>query len=214
MFRGKLLVLSFIAAAVLCWQFLPLATSTTSSGIPDPCSLLISFVEPGSRCWFICPQGDGQTLASGNNRIRIIAKDVIGQPIPGILASDFWLVGCEEQLCLCGGAGAIDADSATNDQGITTISGTMASGGCDLIGVFVVVQGIIAGCPPCLSMTVVSPDLDCDEDVDLVDFALFAPTFNSTSPGPPYDPCCDFDCDGDVDLVDFSQFAQHWQHTC
>jgi hypothetical protein len=59
-------------------------------------------------------------------------------------------------------------------------------------------------------MEVKSADLDCDLDVDLVDFSLFGAAY----PPNPYDPCCDYDCDGDVDLVDFSLFAQHWQHRC
>jgi hypothetical protein len=65
MFRGKLFILSIIATALLHSQFLPLPTSATSNGIPEPYSLLVSFAEYGSRHWFICPQGDGQTLAKG-----------------------------------------------------------------------------------------------------------------------------------------------------
>lgn len=214
MFRGKSFILSIIAAALLCWQILPHSTLATSNGTPEPCSLLVSFIEPGSRCSFICPQGDGQTLAQGNNRINILVKNINGEPVPGVLASDFWLVGCDD-LALCSGSGSIDADSATNNQGMTTISGTMAAGGCDLNGVHVAIFGILAGCPPtCLNVSVVSPDLDGDGDVDLVDFALFAPVFNTVAGNPNYDPCCDYDCEGDVDLVDFSLFAQHWQHTC
>jgi hypothetical protein len=213
MFRGKILILSIFTAALLCWQFLPHNTHSTSSGLEDPCSLMVSFMEPGSRCWLICPQGDGPTLASGNNRIHIIAKNIVGAPIPGILASDIWLIGCQD-LFVCGGSNAIDADSATNDQGITTISGAMAGGGCSLDGVRVVIWGVIAGCPSCLSMSVASPDLDGDGSVDLVDFAIFAPSFGSISGDPEFDPCCDYNCDMYVSLVDFALFAQHWQHFC
>lgn len=214
MFKGKFVVLSVLAALLFCWQFMPVYVDTANSGIVDPCSSYVLFVEPGSRCWFICPQGDGQTLAQNGNAIWIQISDATGAPIEGILATDFWLVGCTD-LCLCAGSGSIDADSATGANGMTTMSSSMTAGGCELVGVHVVVQGIIIGCPPtCLSMIVVTPDLDCDGDVDLVDFALFAPTFNSSAPGPPYDPCMDYDCDGDIDLVDFSLFAQHWQHSC
>jgi hypothetical protein len=174
----------------------------------------VDFLGPGTRCWLVCPQGDGQTLASGGNTIVFQIRDANGNPISGVIASDFWLVGCSG-LCLCAGAGSIDADSATNEEGFTTMSGVMAAGGCDLTGVYGVAQGIILGCPlKCLSMHVVSPDLSCDGSVNLIDFAIFAPAFNSSSGDPEFDPCCDYDCDGDVDLVDFSIFAQHWQHGC
>ncbi len=210
MFRG---ILFIFAATLLCWQLLPLNSNAAPGGLPEPCSLKVSFIEPGSRCWFICPQGDGHTLAKGNNRIRIVAINNVGQPVPGILASDIWLIGCEN-LYLCAGSGSIDADSATNEQGITTISGTLAAGGGDLNGVYVVIVGIIAGCPPCKEMLVVSPDLDSDGDVDLGDFSIFGTAFGAVSSDPDYDPYCDFDCDSDVDIGDFSMFAQHWQHHC
>ena len=131
MFRGKAIILSFLAALLLCLQNVPLTIHAASTGIPEPCSLLVSFMEPGSRCWFICPQGDAQTLASAGNRIQVIVKNINGEPVSGVLASDIWLVGCDN-LFLCAGSGSIDADSATNDQGMTTISGAMAGGGCDL----------------------------------------------------------------------------------
>jgi hypothetical protein len=214
MFKGKFVVLSVLAAMLLCWQFLPMNSAPASSGIVDPCSSYAWFCQSGTRCWFICPQGDAQTLAAGNNEICVCIEDANGNPIPGILASDFWLIGCTD-LHLCAGSGSIDADSATGDNGCTTISGTMFAGGCDIVGVYVVCQGIIIGCPPtCLSMVVVSPDISADGIVNLVDFAIFAPSFNTSCGNPNYNPCCDYDCDCDVDLVDFSLFAQHWQHSC
>jgi hypothetical protein len=213
MFKGKFVVLSVLAALLLCWQFLPMNTNSASSGIVHPCSSEAEFCTSGSRCWFICPQGDGQTLANGSNEICIHIEDATGAPIAGILATDFWLIGCTD-LCLCNGSGCIDADSATNDQGNTTMSGTMSAGGCDLVGVQVVCQGVIVGgptppCNPCLSIWVTSPDLDCTLIVDIVDFTIFAAAFVTA-----YDPCCDYNCDGIIDLIDFALFAQHWQHRC
>jgi hypothetical protein len=214
MFKGKFVVLSVLAALMICWQFLPMNTSPASSGIVDPCSSDVLWMTPGTRCWFICPQGDAQTLSAGSNVIWVQIADATGAPIENVIASDIWLVGCTD-LYLCSGSGSIDADSATNVDGFTTISGSMSAGGCELTGVHVVCQGVLIGCPPtCLNIVVVSPDLDANGLVDLVDFAIFAAAFNSASGDPNYDPCCDYDCDGDVDLVDFSLFAQHWQHTC
>ena len=187
-------------------------SSAGEDGIWDGCTSSAHFLQSGSRCLIACPQGGGSTLAAGGNEIVVTVRDFVGQPIPNIPASDFWLFGCSSGLQLCGGGGSIDADSSTNAAGQTTISGRLAAGGCDT-GVMIVVWGVILGCPPiCLSLDVRSPDLDADLDVDLVDFSLFAPSF--PSPPSPYNSCCDYDCDGDIDLVDFSIFAQHWQHHC
>jgi hypothetical protein len=210
MVKGKFVLLSILAAALLCWQLMPADTAT--SGIVDPCLSSVAYCNVGGdQCMLVCPQGDGKTLAQGGNEICITVNDNAGQPIQGILATDFWLTGCTN-LCLCGGSGSSNADSATNSAGQTSISGTMAAGGCDT-GVYVVVQGVVIGCPPtCLPIMIASPDISCDLIVNLVDFSLFTPHF----PSPPnvYDACKDYDCDGDIDLVDFSLFAQHWQHLC
>ncbi len=217
MVKGKFVLLSILAAALLCWQFLPMNTETASSGIVDPCSSSACFVDAlGNRCLFICPQGDGNELEDGNNVIRVTVSDDTGAPIPGILATDFWLVGCED-IYLCAGSGSSNADSATNDNGVTTISGTIAGGGQDSLGVMVVVQGVIINCRllcggPCLPIIVTSPDIDGDGDVDIADFSIFGACFQS--PPKPYQRRCDMDCDGDVDIADFSRFAQHWQHRC
>ena len=211
MVKGKFVLLSILAAALLCWQFLPMNTNVASSGIVDPCSSDAEFCYPtGTRCLFICPQGDGSTLADGGNEICVTVKNDLGQPIVGMLGTDFWLVGCTN-LCLCGGSGSSNADAATDINGQTQFSGGMAAGGCDT-GLMVVVQGVVIGCPAiCLAIDVRSPDLDCNLAVDLIDFALFSPHFPSNPAG---DPCVDYDCNGEVNLIDFSLFAQHWQHSC
>jgi hypothetical protein len=209
---GKHFIFFILMTVLLATLSLPINSSTTSSQLIHPCSCRASFLESGSRWWFICPENDGQTLASGNNKILVFVSDAFGTGIGNILASDFWLIGCDD-LCLVAGSGSIDADSATNEHGYTTISGTMAAGGCDFDGVNVVVAGLYIGCPRiCLSMHIISSDLDCDGDVDLVDLSIFAPAFNSNTGSPNYDPCCDYNWDGNIGLVDFSMFAQHWQH--
>ena len=181
-------------------------------GIWDGCTSSAHFLQSGTRCLIVCPEGDGPTLADRGNEIVVIVRDIAYQPIPNIPASDFWLFGCSSGLQLCGGGGSIDADSSTNAAGTTTISGRLAAGGCDT-GVMIVVLGVIIGCPPiCLSLDVRSPDIDGSLDVGITDFSRFGQAYPSTVK--PYDSCCDYDCDGDIDLVDFSIFAQHWQHHC
>jgi hypothetical protein len=225
MFKGKFVALSLIAAALLCWQILPTSVDTANSGIVDPCS---STAVSLGGCLTICPQGDGQNLSglpSGDATVFIQAKDATGAPIPNIMASDFWLTGCNDDLWLCGGSGASNADSASGDDGTTTISGQLASGGCDTVGVQVVIQGVIVADPAdceanlCLAITPISPDLKgegtarSDGAVDILDFAEFATYYTAPVPHG-YRACHDFNCDGLVDIIDFSIFAQHYLHSC
>lgn len=225
MFKGKFLVLSVIAAALLSWQVMPMSVDSANSGVVDPCS---STATGAGCCLVICPQGDGDRLDACGSVISIVAKDGTGTPLPGILAADVWLIGWGNGAVLCGGSGSINADSATNANGETTISGDWAAGGCDT-GVQVVVQGTVIADPNdwnnplCLPVIPVSPDITGPGDppgpphspdlvVDLIDLTEFAGTY--TSPPNAYDPCKDFNCDGVQDIVDFSIFAQHYLHQC
>ena len=218
MFKGKFVVLSLVAAALLCWQMMPAAVDTANSGIVHPCSSTATS-GPGPYCATACPQGDGDNLGDVGGLITVVVKDQTGAPIPGIPASDYWLIGCNDLLALCGGSGSINADSASNSSGVTTIGGgqDLAAGGCDN-GVQVVVQGTVLKDPAdctsllCLPINVVSVDYNADLICDVIDFAIFGPAF----PSPPqaYDACLDYNCDGIIDLVDFSIFGAHWLHVC
>jgi hypothetical protein len=129
------------------------------------------------------------------------------------------LFGCNNNLYLVGGGHSIDADSATGQNGQTTISGAMSAGGCDE-GLAVIVQGVVIETPDgldilCLPYTVRSPDMNSanregDGIVDLLDLSIFATHY--LSPPKPYEPCMDFNGDGSVDIIDFSMFAQHYLH--
>lgn len=219
MFKGKLVALSLIAAALLCWQVLPVAT--VNSGIVDPCSSTASSI---GGCYFLCPQGDAQPLnnlqGGVDATISVQAKDNTGAPIPGIPASDGWLIGCEDNLVLCGGSGAINFSAATDANGETTFVGSLAASGCDTLGVSVVIQGVIVADPIncnnrlCLNLPAKSPDLmeTLDGVVDLLDQTAFS--FGYTSPPRAYRNCYDFTCDGLVDLLDFTAFGFHYLHNC
>jgi hypothetical protein len=198
-----------------------MGASSVSSGIVDPCK---SSAATAGGCWMICPGGDGVTLASAGSTILVIIRDNVNTPIPGILFSDFWVIGCQDEIVLCGGSGSMGADSATGSLGQTTISGTLDGSGCAIppaSGVSVVCQGVVIANPAnctqdlCLPIRVVSPDCAPpvrDLIVDVVDFSAFGAKF--PTPTKPYDQCKDFNCDGAVDLVDFARFGQHWLHKC
>jgi hypothetical protein len=110
---------------------------------------------------------------------------------------------------LCAGSGSINADANTDATGFTTISAAWAAGGYDT-GVKVVCQGVLLN--ETLTITAVSPDINADLSVNLIDFSAFAIAYQS--PPKPYTANCDFDCSGTVNLIDFSLFAQHYNHAC
>jgi hypothetical protein len=219
MLKGKLVVLSLIAAALLCWQVMPASVNSANSGIVDPCS---SSASSAGGCYVVCPQGDGPALnvlgpALGDATISVTVKDQTGAAIAGIPAADLWLIGWTDNLALCGGAGSINASAATDANGQTTINGVLAAGGCD-DGVVVVVQGTIlvdpndCSTPLCLPIDVRSPDGDGSLGVVSTDFTQFA---NAWVPlGGVYDKCMDFNCDSTIDSIDFTTFVNHWQHSC
>lgn len=222
MSKGKVVAFSLIAAALLSWQVsgVNIATSGTS-GVVEPCS---SSASSAGGCFFVCPRGDAARLDEliPDATITVVAKDLSGAPIGGILPADIWTLGCSDGIVLCGGGGGINADSVTNDAtGQTTISGDMAGSGCDLTGMVVVIQGNIVqeapGCDPmCLNFDVTSADITGDGGIidgviELADFGAFGLVYDNV---PAFDACFDYNCDGQVELLDFSLFGLHWQHSC
>ncbi|NIO00744.1 MAG: hypothetical protein GTO42_01175 [Candidatus Latescibacteria bacterium] len=61
-------------------------------------------------------------------------------------------------------------------------------------------------------LVLVSPDIDADSIVNLIDFSMFAGGY--ISPPRPYDPRFDIYGDGQIGLVDLALFAQHFRHGC
>jgi hypothetical protein len=219
MFKGKFVALTVIAAALLCWQMMPANVDTANSGIVDPCSSTASAI---GCCLYVCPAGDGPTLSDCGSIISIQAKDQTGTPIAGIPPADVWVEGVAQlppwctPMVLCGGSGSSNADSTTNAQGRTTMSGAIGAGGASQ-GLLVSIQGVIVddqavNCAShkVLAYTVTSPDINADLIVDIIDFSIFAGVY----PPNPYSVCADFDCNGIVDIIDFSIFAQHYLHVC
>jgi len=211
--RKTVVFLSGMALLVL-WFCLPAVMDVARGGIMDPCA---SESYSASGGLLACPRGDGDRLDSRGLTITVVVKRASGEPIPGIPVFDFWLIGCTNAVFPVGGAVAIDADAASNSEGMTTISGAWAAGGCDASGVRAVVWGVAIEnanevCDTgCLPVVVVSPDINVDLAVDVIDLGLFSQSY--TSPPQVYQPCLDYNFDGAIDLVDFSLFSQHYLHS-
>jgi hypothetical protein len=226
MLKGKFAVLSLAAAALLCLQVA--GVNTVNSGVVDPCNSTATATGGNN---FACPQSDGDALSTGGNTINVTVKDNTNTAVAGIPASDFWVIGCNNLLVLCGGAGSSGATAATDLAGMTTIATDIAAGGCDT-GLEVVVQSIVLGGGPCavlcLGIVVRSPDLlgpaagPPDLKVDVLDFAKFGSLYPFPGGGHLYGPgacqnsaAVDFVAPfGTVNVQDFAKFGAHYNHKC
>lgn len=173
----------------------------------------------------ICPQGDFEYIrggcGTGNDYIWIEAVDEDLNGIAGIPCTDYWLQACDPagELCLC--ANPVVADSVTNSEGRTTISGRIAGGGCVATGgVYLAVQGkILVTWPACVSVTchsivIASVDLIVDCVVNLSDLAVFGFSYNKNLGDPDYNTCCDYNDDDKCNLSDFAFMGEHYLHEC
>jgi hypothetical protein len=213
MFKGKFAVLTlFVAALALSIYMMP-GADVAYSGIVDAGNSDAS-TGAGPFCMLIDPVGQGDRLDDLGAVITVTARDNLNAAIPDIPATDVWLIGVTDAICLCGGSASSNADSVTNGAGQTTISGTIRGGGYDA-GLQAVIQSTVVtqagGAPLVLPITVVSPDLDCDLAVDSPDFTVFGQEY-VLYPG--HAANMDFNCDGDVELIDFTLFGQHYLRQC
>jgi hypothetical protein len=233
MLKGKYVLLS-LAAALVCWQVA--GVDTVNSGIVDACK---STVTANAGVVLVCPLGDGDALTNAvggvNAQVSLTVRDATNTGIPGIPATDMWLVGCNDGLLLCGGSSGSNADAATSLSGATTFSQEPTAGGCDT-GLFAVVQGVviqdIATClPKCLPIAARSPDYKSvagcgaidnrcpDSRVTNADFSWFITHYpTGSNPGAPYLACADYAVAlGAISLADFTRFVQHFAgagHKC
>lgn len=213
MFKGKVILFSLL---------LVFATSVTAGDV-DPCES-----EFGASCALrvsICPAGDFEFIydgcGTGADFIWLNARDALGNGIEGIPWTDYWLQACDvaQELCLCSAPFA--ADNLTDEFGYTEISGRIAGGGCILTGgVYLAIQGkTLVDAPACVAttcvtMVIVSPDLNADCAVNLSDLGVFGLSYNKSTGAPGYDPCCDFNDDSSCNLSDFAFIGEHYQHVC
>ncbi|HSG28306.1 MAG TPA: hypothetical protein VLA34_07480 [Candidatus Krumholzibacterium sp.] len=213
MFKGKVILFSLL---------LVFATSVTAGDV-DPCES-----EFGASCALrvsICPAGDFEFIydgcGTGADYIWLNARDALGNGIEGIPWTDYWLQACDvaQELCLCSAPFA--ADNLTDEFGYTEISGRIAGGGCILTGgVYLAIQGkTLVDAPACVAttcvtMVIVSPDLNADCAVNLSDLGVFGLSYNKSLGAPGYDDCCDFNDDSSCNLSDFAFIGEHYQHVC
>ena len=91
--------LYLFAAVLVCWQ--AGETDAANSDILNPCNFIVTS-SPGVV--LVCPLGDGDPLTArvggGSSQITLTVRDNTLTGIPGIPATDMWLVGCNDGLLL------------------------------------------------------------------------------------------------------------------
>jgi hypothetical protein len=124
MFKGKMAVLTLAVALLV-------VSSTAFAGIIDPCNSSALVILSGAPSLPVtlaaCPQGDGGSLIAQGWYISLTIQDGLGNGIPNIPPSDFWMDDCDAAqtlIVLCGGSASSGADSLTNALGQTTMSNT------------------------------------------------------------------------------------------
>jgi len=215
MFKGKVLLFSLVL----------LFATSLYAGEVDEC-LSSAGVSCTGMTVSICPAGDFEFIREGcggdADYIWVEVLDGSGVGIEAIPTTDFWMNACDpaQELCLC--ASPIAADSLTNANGRTTISGRIAGGGCVLSGgMYIAVQGriLVENYPTCdittcLDIVIHSPDFTGDCAVSLADYQPFTSSYNKGGADPLFNPCFDLNDDGAVTLSDYAFFAEHYQHVC
>lgn len=195
--------LSTVPIRLLIIVLAVLAVAANAQGVPD---LELSSASSAGGCLLICPAGDGQTLAGAGATIDVTLLDTQGDVIFLYPAEDIWADAINlGDLTFCDAA--FTADSATDQFGMTTISGT-ASGGGHTSGLYVYVAGAPMTNSP-LDITIVSPDINGDLTVDTCDLTLFANDIGGT-----YNYRSDFNCDLALNLTDTAILASHICHKC
>lgn len=125
-------------------------------------------------------------------------------PIPNFPFQDIWVSG-DGELNICRDGSFADAN--TDENGRTTISGSIFGGDHSENGVMVWVSGLPSISGP-LDLNFVSPDINGDLVVNLNDFSLFGQDYNSSARRSDVVPS------GLVDLADFARFGQHYNESC
>jgi hypothetical protein len=181
------LVFALILLACFCWsgsasaQLAIAVTPSGTSGCPPGHAALCPC---GSMDWFQVqvwemPPSPGSIITVAINRV------------PG--------------LCICPGQSPLSAVEGPSGNVSFTFNHL---GGC--LNVTFTASTTTPGVAPVTSTPVlmISPDLNGDCIVNLVDFGIFALNYLTTAV------CCDYNCDGTVNLIDFAIFAQHFLHWC
>lgn len=156
----------------------------------------------------VSPDGTGETLAEIGSVITVHVRGCGGAPVENFPRQDVWLGSSFTDAFLTCQPGTI-ADQDTDADGMTTISGSLAGGGNTQGPLMVYIAGSGLYMDP-IDLEIVSPDINGDLVVNLVDVGTFAGDYGSGS----YQSRSDFNHDGTLNLADIGIFATYLGASC
>jgi hypothetical protein len=205
-----------------------LAGPILANPIPVPYVGQIVFMPPGEATILMVPDGSGPPLTAArdaqgnlvNATIRVQFVDDFWNPVAGVPRDEVslwfeWSTGPAKGCDMGNGHLGLFADGPTDGDGWATFSLPLEGGGWNAGPCWIWVN---SGGPamdpdfnvhPPLSLRVVSPDLDGDRVVDLVDIGLFAMDYLGG-----YALRSDLHADGVLNLLDIAIMVQHLGAVC
>jgi hypothetical protein len=164
---------------------------------PDPTHSTATVEQP--VVILVSPGGHGESLAELGVPIQIVLRDLDGVEITGYPPDDVFVLGVDASSSVC--PGGTRADGPSDQEGRMSISGPFRAGGWTEGGVHVWAGGVQITEEP-LAVRWVSPDMNGDHIINMVDIAEFAIAFADD-----YQFRADLTHDDVVDLRDLGEFA-------
>ncbi|MBU8871959.1 MAG: hypothetical protein KOO60_13915 [Gemmatimonadales bacterium] len=196
--------------ANLMIAFLVLLQSTALAGLAplDESYGEIAYSGPGIPVLCNVPDGSGNPFTSAqvepgisvDATMKVYLRDGMNDPIINYPAEDIWLESLDNGLIACQGGST--ADGPSDQNGVATWVSPLRAGGSSQALTQVVINGMPLTTSPGLALHHVSPDIDGNLVVNLMDVIFFAQDYANG-----YAFQSDFYVDMTVNIVDLSKLA-------
>ena len=173
--------------------------------IPDPAASQV--VLNGGGVLFVCPAGDGPTMASIGVTLQVQVVDSSGALCPNLTYADFEVDGFPPSAIWDGvgpnGEHNVPAAGFQNlGFGNYVLDGALIAGGTNA-GIIVKVAGVVIGGSP-LPLSLTSADLNGDGIINISDIGAYTVGLHA-----PYDWRFDFNSDGLINISDVGIMVSH-----
>ena len=195
-----------LGAAVACALILAtIAPPLFAQCVPDPAASNVALV--GGGVLFVCPAGDGPTMASIGVVLQVQVVDISGAICPSLTYDAFEVDGFPPGAIWDGvgpnGEHNVLASGLRNlGFGNYELDGALIAGGTNA-GIIVKVAGVVIGRSP-LPLSLTGADLNSDGIVNISDIGTYTVGFYS-----PDDWRFDFNSDGIINVSDVGIMVSH-----